>query len=491
MSGVSVDGAAAVAGGPPSPTRADGPKLEGSALQEALRAQLEFYFSKQNLATDSYLLAQMNQHPNKSVPIDILAGFRKIKSLTDSKAAIIQALKLCKNITLDEEKGLVRSALKVERSTLILRDMAADASEAELRQAFEERPESLCKGKLLSLTPDINDTWFVTFDSESTCMDVCMDIQSNSFSEKAYTYRGRPIQARVKNESLNRGFYTAPPGQSMAPPTGQSSILVGGPVGAAMGPAFNPYMQPQMYGFQPQYLAGQQYHAGQYMPMVVTPLGGVPQVQSKKVAIAPQAGAPAPAGAAPAVSKKAAKKAAAAAAAAGGAAPVTSPSAAPTSETPPPASTTPGADGAAVPKKKKAKKAAAAAEAAGGAMMAPHQESQQDKSHLVQLYGHSPRLYSREQIAHVVNSFINMARANSSLMKRPDGFAACNDPDKVVLKTAPATAFSILDPFPVSVARTRTHAREAHPGRARHRAFGVSLSPWFVCLMTIIDIHTV
>ena len=482
MSGVSVDAAGSSNGGPPSPNKNE-PKLEGAALQEALRAQLEFYFSKQNLATDSYLLAQMNSHPNKSVPIDILAGFRKIKSLTDSKPAIIQALKQCKNIALDEEKGLVRSALKVERSTLILRDTPADASESELRAAFEDRPDSLCKGKLVSLTPDINDTWFVTFDSESTCMDVCMDIQSNSFSDKAYTYRGKPLQARVKNESLNRGFYTAPAGP-MAPPAGQpSSILVGGPVGPGAGQAFNPYMQPPMYGYgyPPQYIGGQFGAPGQYMPIV--PLVGGPQqvgAQSKKTAVVPQSPATAGATGTPVVTKAQKKAAKAAAAAAGapatGAALSTAPAAAPAGDT---AVAAAGDATAAAPKKKKAKKAAAAAaEAAGTVAQAQQAEVVEDKSHLIALYGHAPRLYSREQIAHVVDSFIHMARSNSALMKRPEGFTACNDPDKVVLKTVPSTSFSILDPFPVSV-----------PLHAAARCVSFSLRRAF--LMTTIDIHTV
>lgn len=418
---------------------------EGAALHDALRAQLEFYFSKQNLATDSYLLSQMNAHPKRSVPIDILAGFRKIKSLTDSKTAIIAALKQCQNLALDEATGLVRSTLKTERSTLILRDMPADASEAELRAAFESRPNSLCAGgKLVSLTPDVNDTWFVTFDSESTCMEVCMDIQSNAFTETAYTYRTRPLQARVKNESLNRGFYTAPTNAG----SGVSALLIGGPVNGPAGVQYHPhYAMPGGY-YYPQQYAGYAVPNQAYLPMgVPAPAAGVPQTKAEKKAA--QAAAQA-AQQATAAAKKEKKKAAAAAAAAAPAA----------------GEVATNADGTVVapaPKKKKSKAAKAAADAIVPpvAITPPAAPQVQDKSHLVALYGHAPRLYSREQVAQVVEQFITMARANSAVMKRPDGFAQASDAEKSVLKDKPSTSFSILDPFPVYVLQRRQHMHAA------------------------------
>lgn len=43
---------------PTAPTE----KLEGEALLTALKQQLEFYFSKQNLQQDAYLVSQVNTH---------------------------------------------------------------------------------------------------------------------------------------------------------------------------------------------------------------------------------------------------------------------------------------------------------------------------------------------------------------------------------------------------------------------------------------------
>lgn len=36
------------------------PSAEGQELKDALKKQLEFYFSKQNLANDHYLISQVN-----------------------------------------------------------------------------------------------------------------------------------------------------------------------------------------------------------------------------------------------------------------------------------------------------------------------------------------------------------------------------------------------------------------------------------------------
>jgi len=238
----------------PSPPKTPQPKLEGEALISALRTQLDFYFSRANLATDAFLLAQMNAHPNRSVPVDVICGFRKIQQLTTDKSTVLEAMKGCKNLTLDESAGMVRSNIKVERTTLILRDIPRDAPTSEVRALFEKRPGDITK-HIVSLTPDVNETWFVNFDSESACMDACMDVQSNMYTDNAYTFRGKPVAARVKSESINRVFFSGP-NMQMVP---QSSLLVGGPVGP-QGQA--PSMSYLPHGaYMPQY-----YYGAQYLP---------------------------------------------------------------------------------------------------------------------------------------------------------------------------------------------------------------------------------
>lgn len=441
--------------------------LEGAALQDALRTQLEFYFSKANLSTDSYLLSQMNAHPSRSVPVDVICGFRKIQSLSTNKDEIIAAMKQCKNLTLDAQQASVRSNIKQERTTLILRDLPANADAAALRAVFEDRADSPAKGHIVSLTAETSDTWYLTFDSESACMDTALDVQSNAYTPKEYKFNGAAVNARVKNESINRGFYTAPAnnganaanGGAPAHSGSGSSILVGGPVSPAGGvgaPLYNPYQQYPYGGYYPQ----------QFMPMgaaVAHPMYQQAYMQPGAAGmplVTPLAQPQPAAGAAP-LTKAEKKAAAAAAAATQAAAPkkkkketapaAATPAAAPASATPPPAA---GADGSAAPKaakKKKAKDAAAVAGAPIHVVSAPSAPvSAPLLTSAVNLYGnHTPRTYTREQMASAVDELIKLSKNNPASLKRPEGFAQCNDPEKAVLKDKPSTSFSILEPFPV------------------------------------------
>lgn len=60
-------------------------------LRTALRQQLEYYFSNENLSHDVYLLTQMDSE--QYVPISIIAGFDKVRKLTDDMDLIVQVLR--------------------------------------------------------------------------------------------------------------------------------------------------------------------------------------------------------------------------------------------------------------------------------------------------------------------------------------------------------------------------------------------------------------
>lgn len=47
---------------------------EGEQLEDAVTKQIEYYFSRQNLATDAYLVSQMDSE--MWVPISTIAGFK-------------------------------------------------------------------------------------------------------------------------------------------------------------------------------------------------------------------------------------------------------------------------------------------------------------------------------------------------------------------------------------------------------------------------------
>lgn len=53
-----------------APSSPGGEVLVGTQLVDAVRRQIEYYFSKENLQSDSYLTSQMDA--NMSVPISVV-----------------------------------------------------------------------------------------------------------------------------------------------------------------------------------------------------------------------------------------------------------------------------------------------------------------------------------------------------------------------------------------------------------------------------------
>lgn len=79
-----------------SPTAggADAPSME--RLKQLLAAQLEYYFSRENLANDAYLVSQMDG--DQYVPIWTVANFNQIKKLTTDIKLITEVLKESPNV---------------------------------------------------------------------------------------------------------------------------------------------------------------------------------------------------------------------------------------------------------------------------------------------------------------------------------------------------------------------------------------------------------
>ena len=65
-------------------------------LKQALAAQLEYYFSRENLANEAYLVSQMDG--DQYVPIWTVANFNQIKKLTTDIKLITEVLKESPNV---------------------------------------------------------------------------------------------------------------------------------------------------------------------------------------------------------------------------------------------------------------------------------------------------------------------------------------------------------------------------------------------------------
>ncbi|OQS02535.1 hypothetical protein THRCLA_05092 [Thraustotheca clavata] len=206
------------------------PQLVGAALNEALKKQVEFYFSKANLANDSYLVAQMNAQ--MYVPIDVILGFAKVKALSEDPAKIVQAIRDSQVCSLNEEQNAIKPNIKSERNTIILREIPSDTAPADVEAIFKG-----C-GAVTNVRSDVGDTWFVTMASEDEAVKTLLTLRSKTFNNA-------PIKARLKSENLFKSFFPqSTPASTPAPaPVATSAYSVG------MYGASGYYGAPANYGY--------------------------------------------------------------------------------------------------------------------------------------------------------------------------------------------------------------------------------------------------
>jgi len=112
-----------------------------SDLREALRKHLNYYFSDENLAKDSYLLSRMDE--DLVVDVDIIASFRAIQSKTTDLNLVVEVLETCDNVLLIEGGKRARPKNWVfyvqPRGTLIFSNMdpkALKKNTKRLKQLF-------------------------------------------------------------------------------------------------------------------------------------------------------------------------------------------------------------------------------------------------------------------------------------------------------------------------------------------------------------------
>ena len=166
-------------------------KLEGDELMEAIRKQVEYYLSRQNLNNDPFLVSHMDK--DLYVPIEIIANFKMMKTLTEDSALIIQAVRSSTSVMLDETGTKLRPNFSISRNTVILRDIPSSTSEEEVKKLFAENNQPV------SVRSDIGDTWFVTFETDEKALESLDFIRNKTLNDK-------PIKARIKSENLLKSF---------------------------------------------------------------------------------------------------------------------------------------------------------------------------------------------------------------------------------------------------------------------------------------------
>ncbi|KAK5579213.1 hypothetical protein RB653_008892 [Dictyostelium firmibasis] len=164
------------------------PKLEGKALEDAIKKQIEYYLSRENLSTDYYLTSRMNNE--MFVAIEVIANFKMVKNLTTDMNLIVEVMSKSSNVTLDETKTLIKPSFKLQRNIIILRDIPTETPVEEIRGIFSETGKTIS-----SVRSDIGNYWFIQFDKEEDALEAHDQIKNLTFKDKQ-------IKARIKSESL-------------------------------------------------------------------------------------------------------------------------------------------------------------------------------------------------------------------------------------------------------------------------------------------------
>ncbi|KAK1948566.1 La-related protein 4 [Phytophthora citrophthora] len=179
-------------------------------LKEAIKRQVEFYFSRANLTNDAYLVSQMNSQ--MYVPVEVIVNFSKIKQLTDNTALLVEAVQDSDVCSLNSAKDAIKPNIKSERTTIILREIPSSTKPEDVEAIFDG-----C-GKVASVRSDVGDTWFVTMNSESEAVSTLLALRSKTFN-------GAAIKARLKSENVLKSFYPTQPAENVIAPS------VGAPYG--------------------------------------------------------------------------------------------------------------------------------------------------------------------------------------------------------------------------------------------------------------------
>ncbi|KAI9475395.1 MAG: hypothetical protein EXX96DRAFT_265710 [Benjaminiella poitrasii] len=155
-----------------------------------LKKQLEFYFSRQNLINDTYLVSQMDSE--LYVPISLVANFTRVREHTTDMDLILKTLKESSAVIVDETETKVKPNISLKRNTVIMRDVPECTIE-EMNELLKE----LDSPPVQSMKQDIGNMWYFTFESEEDALKLLLNVRGK-------TFKGQDIAARMKSEPALR-----------------------------------------------------------------------------------------------------------------------------------------------------------------------------------------------------------------------------------------------------------------------------------------------
>ncbi|KAJ0023647.1 hypothetical protein NQD34_003546 [Periophthalmus magnuspinnatus] len=214
--------------------------LSEENLRESLKKQLEFYFSRENLSKDLYLISQMDS--DQFVPIWTIACMEDIKSLTSDLELIVDVLKTSPLVQVDESGEKVRP--NYSRCIIILREVPETTPVEEVEALFNNEN---CP-KTLSAEFAHNSNWYITFQSDNDALQALKYLR-----EEVKIFQGKPIMARIKaiNTFFGKsGFHSVDSSvfsQPAPPPQTQTPQPFGSPVYIDMQQVYSPQPQYPVY----------------------------------------------------------------------------------------------------------------------------------------------------------------------------------------------------------------------------------------------------